>query len=323
MNPSSENLSRRAALSKAGLLASTALAGNAVGVSAADSVPANSGSGGGFILCLNTATLRGFKMSLVDEIELAAKSGYRAIEPWLDKMHKHAAEGGSLKDLGKRISDLGLTVESAIGFAQFIVDDDAARAKGLEQARVDMDAIAQIGGRRIAAPPAGATKEPGLDLHKAAERYRALLELGDQMGIVPELELWGHSKNLRQLSEAMFVAAEARHPKACVLADVFHLHKGGSGFEGLRLLSGAALPVIHMNDYPAQPLPEEIDDSFRVFPGDGVAPLTEILHSLQASGGHTVLSLELFNHEYWKRDPVTVARTGFEKMQAMIAKAFA
>ena len=75
---------------------------------------------------------------------------------------------------------------------------------------------------------------------------------------------------------------------------------------------GAALPVIHMNDYPAQPLPEEIDDSFRVYPGDGVAPLGEILRTLQATGGRNVLSLELFNHEYWKRDAVTIARTGFE-----------
>jgi sugar phosphate isomerase/epimerase len=316
-------LSRRAALSKAGILASGTLAASAASISAADSVPGNSGGGGRFVLCLNTATLRGFKMSLVDEIELAAKTGYRAIEPWIDKMHRYAAEGGSLKDLSKRISDLGLVVESAIGFAQFIVDDDAVRAKGMEQARLDMDAVAQIGGRRIAAPPAGATKDPGLDLHKAAERYRALLELGDTMGVVPELELWGHSKNLRRLSDAMFVALEARHPKACVLADLFHLHKGGSGFEGLRLLSSAALPVIHMNDYPGQPLPEEIDDSFRVFPGDGVAPLTDILRTLRAAGGGNVLSLELFNREYWKRDPLSVARTGFEKMQAVVAKALA
>ena len=278
---------------------------------------------GAFILCLNTATLRGFKLSLIDEIELAAKTGYRAVEPWIDKVHRHAAEGGSLKDLGKRISDLGLTVESTIGFAQFIVDDDAVRAQGFEQARLDMDVVAQIGGRRIAAPPAGATEKPGLDLHKATERYRALLELGDRMGVVPELEIWGHSKNLRRLSEAVFVALETRHPKACVLADLFHLHKGGSGFEGLRLLSGAALPVIHMNDFPAHPLPEEIDDSFRVFPGDGVAPLTDILRALQATGGRTVLSLELFNHEYWKRDPLTVARMGLEKMRAAVAKAFA
>jgi sugar phosphate isomerase/epimerase len=309
MNPPSETLSRRAALSKAGLLACTALAGGTVQVSAAEPAAAARGSG--------------FKMKLEDEIDLAAKTGYRAIEPWIDKIHQYAKAGGSLKDLGKRISDLGLIVESAIGFAQFIVDDDALRAKGMEQARLDMDAVAQIGGLRIAAPPAGATKEPGLDLHKAADRYRALLELGDKMGVIPELELWGHSQNLRRLSDAMFVALETRHPKACVLADLFHLHKGGSGFEGLRLLSGAALPVIHMNDYPAQPLPEEIDDSFRVYPGDGVAPLTEILQALQVTGGRNVLSLELFNHEYWKRDPVTVARTGLEKMQAVVAKAFA
>jgi sugar phosphate isomerase/epimerase len=322
MNPLSENISRRVALSKAGLLAATTLAGGTVEAGALEPAPATA-RGGGFVLCLNTATLRGFKMKLEEEVELAARSGYRAIEPWVDKIHHYAADGGSLKDLGKRISDLGLTVESAIGFAQFIVDDDAARAKGLEQAKQDMDVVAQIGGRRLAAPPAGATKTPGLDLHKAAERYRALLELGDQMGVIPELELWGHSQNLRHLSDAMFVALEVQHPKACVLADLFHLHKGGSGFEGLRLVSGAALPVIHMNDYPAQPLPEEIDDSFRVYPGDGVAPFNEILQALQVTGGRNVLSLELFNHEYWKRDPATVARTGLEKMQAVIAKAFA
>lgn len=323
MIPPSEPISRRAALTKAGLLAGTALAGSTMKANA-ESTPAPAAApGSGFVLCLNTATLRGFKMDLVAEIEMAAKTGYKAIEPWLEKIHGYATAGGSLKDLGKRIADLGLTVESAIGFAQFIVDDDAARAKGLEQAKIDMDAVAQIGGKRIAAPPAGATKEPGLDLHKAAERYRALLELGDQMGVIPELEIWGHSKNLHLLGEAMSVAMETRHPKACVLADVFHLYKGGSGFECLHLASGPALPVLHMNDYPAQPLPDEISDAFRIYPGDGIAPFPQILQTLQASGGKTVLSLELFNHEYWKRDPETVARQGFEKMQAVVAKAFA
>ena len=174
-----------------------------------------------------------------------------------------------------------------------------------------------------AAPPAGATKEPGLDLHKAADRYRALLELGDQMGIVPELELWGFSQNIRRLSDAMFVALETRHPKACVLADVFHLYKGGSGFDGLRLLSSRALQVIHMNDYPAEPGPDKIDDSYRVFPGDGIAPLVPMLRTLNQNGGGTVLSLELFNREYWKQDPETVARTGLGKMKAVVAKALA
>lgn len=322
MTSKSEELSRRAALSRGAILAGAAFTSGAAQISAAPA-QGTEAQGGGFIFCLNAATLRGHKLGLLAELELAAKVGYNAVEPWVESIHGYAKEGGSLKDLAKRIRDLGLTVESAIGFPQFIVDDDAVRAKGMEQAKTDMDVVAQIGGKRLAAPPAGATKDPGLDLHKAAERYRALLELGDQMGVVPELEVWGFSQNIRRLSDAMFVALETRHPKACVLPDVFHLHKGGSDFNGLGLLSGEALQVIHMNDYPAEPGPDKIDDSYRVYPGDGVAPFTQILRALHANGGRTVLSLELFNRDYWKQDAETVARTGLEKMKAVVATALA
>ena len=57
----------------------------------------------------------------------------------------------------------------------------------------DMDLVARIGGLRIAAPPVGAY-EPPMDLAKIAERYRRLLELGRQMGVVPQLELWGRRR---------------------------------------------------------------------------------------------------------------------------------
>ena len=100
-----------------------------------------------------------------------------------------------------------------------------------------------------------------------------MCELGDQMGVVAECELWGTSKALSKLSQAAFVAIESGHPKACVLADVYHLHKGGSGFTGVGLLSGAALQVFHVNDYPAMPGRDTITDADRVYPGDGVAPL--------------------------------------------------
>ncbi len=203
--------------------------------------------------CLNTSTLREHKLSFVEKVELAAKAGYDGIEPWIGEIQQYVAEGGRLEDLRKRIADLGLSVESAIGFARWIVDDDAERAKGLEDARRDMDLVRRIGGSRIAAPPAGATNEPGLNLFRAAERYHALLEVGRQIGVVAQLEVWGFSKNLSRLGETAFVAIESGHPSACILPDVYHIYKGGSDFEGLALLSGAAVHVFHMNDYPADP----------------------------------------------------------------------
>ena len=53
-------------------------------------------------------------------------------------------------------------------------------------------------------------------------------------------------------------------------------------------------------------------------PGDGVAPLKEILRELRRIGYRGVLSLELFNRDYWKQDALTVARTGLEKMKAVV-----
>ncbi len=83
---------------------------------------------------------------------MAAKAGYDAIEPWIRDIQDYVSKGGTLAELRKRISDHGLAVPSAIGFAKWIVDDDTERAKGLEEARRDMAMMAEIGGTRIAAP---------------------------------------------------------------------------------------------------------------------------------------------------------------------------
>jgi len=283
---------------------------------AVGNVLADPATGPSFGFCLNTSTISGQKLDIVEVVEIAAKTGYTAIEPWIRDLDQYAKGGGSLKELGKRIQDRGLTVPSAIGFPEWIVDDDARRKKGVEETKRCMDVVQQIGGKRLAAPPAGASGP--IDLVKAAERYRVLLELGDKTGIVPELEFWGPSKAIGRLSEAAFIAVEAGHPKACILADVYHLYKGGSNVDGLRVLNGAALPVIHFNDYPAEPARSDITDALRVYPGDGVAPLKAILRNLKEIGFRGFLSLELFNRDYWKQDALTVAKTGLEKMKAVV-----
>ena len=294
------------------LMGSTALA--ACGLARADDPPPGAP---GFLYGLNTSTLMGQKLDIIEIVEIAAKAGYQAIEPWIRELDDYAKKGHDLKSLGQRMRDHGLRVESAIGFFEWTVDDETRRKKAFEEAKRNMDLVQQIGGKRLAAPPAGATKE-SVNLLKVAERYRALLELGDQMGVVPEVEFWGPSQTLGRLGEAALVAVESGHPKACILADVYHLYKGGSQLTGLQLLSGSAMHVIHMNDYPADPPRSTITDAHRVYPGDGVAPLKSILRDLQTIGFRGVLSLELFNREYWKQDPLTVAKTGIEKMRKVV-----
>lgn len=270
--------------------------------------------------CLNTSTIHGEVVPIVEQVAIAQKAGYDAIEFWLRDIEKYTSGGGTLPDLKKRIVDAGLTVESSIAFANWIVDDEETRTKGLEQARKDMDTVTAIGGIRIAAPPAGATNGGPLNLDQAGERYRALLEVGKAAGCIAQLEVWGFSKNLSKLSEVLYVAAAAQHPDACVLPDIYHLYKGGSSFNDLNLLSGKKIHVFHMNDYPEIPK-EKINDADRVYPGDGIAPVSKILSTVFASGFDGVLSIELFNRTYWQQDPNLVAAKGLESMKLAVSQA--
>ncbi|MCH8828651.1 MAG: sugar phosphate isomerase/epimerase, partial [Planctomycetes bacterium] len=131
---------------------------------------------------------------------------------------------------------------------------------------------------------------------------------------------WGFSQSLSRLGETAFVAVESGHRDACILPDVYHIYKGGSDFAGLEMINGKAIHVFHLNDYPADPPREKISDADRVYPGDGVAPWEQLFGILARSGFQGVLSLELFNRSYWKRDALSVAKTGLEKMKAVVRK---
>ena len=106
-----------------------------------------------FKFMFNTSTIRGQKLTLQAQIEVASKAGYDAIEPWVSDIDQFIKDGGNLKDMGKRIKDSGLTMESAIGFFEWIVDDDDKRKQALELAKKTMDNLSQLGGKRLAAPP--------------------------------------------------------------------------------------------------------------------------------------------------------------------------
>jgi 2-keto-myo-inositol isomerase len=273
-----------------------------------------------FGYCLNTSTIRGAGLAIDRELEIAAEAGFGAVEPWIEEIEAFVARGGTTAELRRRFEDLGLQVAGAVGFAEWIVEDEHKRLAGLERMERDMDLVAEIGGRFIAAPPVGAhqSDQPKPSLEQVAERYAAILELGTRTGVTPVLELWGFSQTLSRLGEVLHVAAETAQLGACLLLDSYHLYKGGSDFGGIRLLNGAKLPVFHINDYPASPARERIDDSDRVYPGDGVAPLGDLMRTLDAIGFRGFLSVELFNVEYWSQPPEEVARRSIEKTRDVV-----
>ena len=136
---------------------------------------------------------------------------------------------------------------------------------------------------------------------------------------MPQLEFWGGSKTFWHIGQAFMIAAVANDPDARILADLFHMYIGNSGFDTLKMVNGQLLEIFHINDYIASIPKAQQVDSNRVYPGDGAAPMRQILTNLKNSGGNKVLSLELFNPNYWKEDPFVVAQTGLQKMKELVA----
>ncbi len=272
-----------------------------------------------FKFCLNTSTIRGQNLGLQKSIEIAAMAGFDSVELWVMDVVAYKKEGGSMTALKKLLDDNHITVEDAIGFAPWMVEDNQQREAGFKQMKEEMLLMGELGCKRIAAPSSGVKTDQPLDLFKVGERYKKLLDLGRETGVMPLLEFWGGSPVFYHFGQALMAAAAANDPDVRILPDVYHLFRGGSGFDCLKMVDGRLIDVIHMNDYPASIPREQQTDGHRVYPGDGAAPFKQIITDLSNMGGTKVLSLELFNREYWKQDALTVAKTGLEKMKRVVA----
>ena len=304
-----------AALAAAGAPA-VASARQAPRPAAARTRPANEPFG----YCLNTSTIRGNNLDFPAVVTAASKAGFQALEPWITEIDRYTSSGGTLKDLGKRIADAGLTVENAIAFNAFLDDDETRRAASMEKLKVDMDKVAQIGGKRIAVPP-GNNRAAAVSLDNAARYYREALEMGEKLGVQPLLELWGTHPVLGPLSHGIYVTVAAGRADASLLLDVFHLYKSGTPFTALKQINGASLHVMHLNDYPQAADSSTLNDGNRIYPGDGVAPLQQIFRDLRDSGFRGYFSLELFNKEYWTKSADENLKTAIEKIRAVVRSA--
>jgi 2-keto-myo-inositol isomerase len=274
-----------------------------------------------YVLSLNMATIRGHKLGFVKELETAAAAEFRSVEIWADSLQEYLSHGGTIGEAKKRIDDLGIKVEDLISFNKWVADDEATRKDGLEQMKRDMEMMAALGCKRIAATGSGSSNDsmPNLDL--IAERYRAVLAIGDQTGVVPQLEMWGFQKNMSNVAEVIYIAMKSGHPSARVLLDIFHLYKGNTSINTLPLMNPNAAEILYMNDYPATLSSAVIEDKDRIYPGDGVAPLKQILQILLKNREKPlVLSTEVFNAAYYAQDALIVAKTAMEKMKRVMEK---
>jgi sugar phosphate isomerase/epimerase len=269
-------------------------------------------------LSLNTSTIR--PVPLMEKIEAAAKAGYDAIELWINEIEKYEQDGGQPEELGALIKSKGLYVPNVIGLWDCMPMDDEAFSASLTATKNRMRLSAAAGSRHVAAIPVPDRED--FDLNTGIKRYKELLKIGrEEYGIIVAFEFVGFFKGIHRMGQAAGIAIDTDDPDACLIMDSFHLYRGGSGFKGIKHLNGTFIADFHINDVPTEPARETLRDKDRIYPGDGILPLVQLLKDLKDIGYKGPLSLEIFNEEEYKKDPFLVARTGKQKIMDLVAKA--
>ena len=265
-----------------------------------------------FTLALNTSTIR--PASLMDKIRIAGETGYEAIELWNDDLTAYEEQNGSLADVKRALDDYGLPVVTVIALHGWLDSTGAEHQEALEEAKRRMAQAAAVGSTySVASPPRGAA-----DLQLGGQNYRELLELGREVGVKPAMEFLGFVDGINQVKHAWEVIEVADHPDSTIVLDPFHIFRGGGETDDMRGVPTDKIAVFHFNDAPASPPRVEQTDAYRVYPGDGILDLKGMIAILKEAGYEGVISLELFNPNYWEEDPQEVARIGLEKMKEAI-----
>ena len=192
-----------------------------------------------FVYCLNTSTIR--PTPLLEKIAIAGKAGYQAIEPWNDEITAYLEQGGSI---GR--AEAGARRRRAQGRQH----DRAAQLDhgGRGRARASARRLpAQDGpGRRAGQPvhrrqPAsgGRRPEPGERPVRRAAR--------DRRASWASCPRWSSSASSTASRTSRAPGRSRREPairEATVVADVFHMIRGGGSIDDLLTTQGRSARLL-------------------------------------------------------------------------------
>lgn len=259
------------------------------------------------------------KTDLPGDIQAASRAGYTLIEIWAKKMEAYLSKKGirDLQSLFKKGKIKPLAINS-VEFVTFNSPWEKVNTMNLIQRyaeiadRLNCPYIVLVPSPR----PQGVSDN---EVHE--ESVKVLREISNKFKkykVKFAFEFlgfpWCSVSTLERDSE--IVKAVNRNNIGMVL-DTFHFYAGGSTLDSIQKVDRERIYILHIND--AEGLPRSgLQDAHRLYPGEGVIPLKEIVSRLKEIHYDGPVSIEMFRPEYWTQPAEEVARKGMEAIRRFI-----
>ncbi|MGB9797801.1 MAG: sugar phosphate isomerase/epimerase family protein, partial [bacterium] len=264
-------------------------------------------------LSMNLVSLR--KDPLPERLKAVADAGLEGIGLWVSDVDEFIAQGGNLEELRMLLSRLNLVVPEICALGGWHLAEDK-RSVEKEVKRIgEMCKALSIEKTVLICPVAWEAEAP---LERSISDYRELCEMGKPWGLIMGLEFLGMKKGINNPISAYEIVKGASCDNGGVVVDVFHLLKGGGTPKDLLSLPGEAIALVHFNDIPADKPLDSQTDADRLLPGEGIAPLKELIANLKKIGYDGWLSIEIFNPLHQSRPPLEVCKEAIKRARELL-----
>ena len=263
----------------------------------------------------NTSSAAGYRRSL----EGWARAGIKNVE-LTNNLLDEFLKSDSLPAAKRVLTDLGLTpVSSACGVFG-LWEPNPKRAAQLDAFKKRCEQFASLGLTKIYSPTPTTEKFTEEDYKRGVANMRENGDIAKQFGMVVMAEAVRTSTFIGTLPTMLKMMREAGHPSVAPLLDFYHFWSGLNKLEDLDQIRQGEIGHVHFQDVPDMPR-ELLDNTTRIIPGDGVAPLNRMLRTLADKGYAGPLSVELFLPKFQQGDPYEVAREIRQKAEAVMRRA--
>jgi 2-keto-myo-inositol isomerase len=260
-------------------------------------------------------------VAILTDIEVAGEAGYDFVELRDGKIEKHLMEGGSLVELTVALAKSRLRVLSVNTLDDATLHSGAELEERVAQCERLCGWAEALGAPYVIVGPtyrAGRTIPADLILERTAESLRRYVTVAGAHGVRIAFEFIGYEDcSINNLSAALAAIDRVGDGRLGLVIDAFHFYVGGSSFEVLERLDPSRLLIVHMTDADHGDR-ARLGKPNRIFPGEGVLPLKQMIQSLRRIDYRGPYSLELLRPQYWTMDPAFVARRGLESMRRFV-----
>ena len=260
------------------------------------------------------------KTDLPGDIQAASQARYDFIEIWAKKMESYLS-GHSLDDL-KKLMEKARLKPLAINSVEFITFNSPwEKINTLNLITRYAEMADRLGCPYIVVVPSPRPIEV-TDKEVFEESVRILLEISDRFKSHKAkfaFEFLGFGWcSVSMLEQDYEIVKGVNRDNVGLVLDSFHFYAGGSSINSIKELDRQKIFIFHINDVENLPR-AQLQDSHRLYPGEGIIPLEEIVSKLKEIRYDGPVSLEMFRPEYWIRPPEEVAKKGMEAIRKLVS----